>query len=134
MSVYLDYAVELRKDLDVHHNCAETVVLAFKDVTGISEDIITRITSNFGKGMKMGSTCGCLTGCFMVLGLLGIDDQQTISQFVLDFKRTHDGAVICGELLRQSHALGIERKAHCDKLVFETVEYLEKFLRERGLI
>ena len=82
----------------------------------------------------MGSTCGCLTGCFMVLGLLGIDDQQTISQFVLDFKRNHDGAVNCGELLRQSHALGIERKEHCDKLVFETVEYLEKFLRERGLI
>ena len=47
MSVYLNYAVELRKDLDVHHNCAETVVLAFKDVTGISEDIITSITSNF---------------------------------------------------------------------------------------
>ncbi len=134
MSVYLDRAIELRKDIDKHHNCAESVVLSFVPEANISRETAIRVTANFAQGMKMGSTCGVIVGSLMVLGLFGIDDQATINSLIMDFKRNHDGLTTCGELLRKSHSLGIERKAHCDKLVFEGVERLEKILKEKNLI
>lgn len=134
MSIYLDRAIELRKDIDKHHNCAESVVLSFVPEANISRETAIRVTANFAQGMKMGSTCGVIVGSLMVLGLFGIDDQATINSFIMDFKRSHDGLTTCGELLRKSHSLGIERKAHCDKLVFEGVERLEKILKEKNLI
>ncbi len=134
MSVYLDRAIELRKDIDKHHNCAESVVLSFVPEANISRETAIRVTANFAQGMKMGSTCGVIVGSLMVLGLFGIDGQATINSLIMDFKRNHDGLTTCGELLRKSHSLGIERKAHCDKLVFEGVERLEKILKEKNLI
>ncbi len=134
MSIYLDRAIELRKDIDKHHNCAESVVLSFVPEANISRETAIRVTANFAQGMKMGSTCGVIVGSLMVLGLFGIDDQATINSLIMDFKRNHDGLTTCGELLRKSHSLGIERKAHCDKLVFEGVERLEKILKEKNLI
>ncbi len=134
MSIYLDRAIELRKDIDKHHNCAESIVLSFAEEAGIDRDTAMRVTANFGQGMKMASTCGVITGSLMVLGLFGIDDQATVNAFLLDFKKNHEGFTTCAELLRKNHSLGIERKAHCDKLVFEGVERLEKILKEKNLI
>lgn len=134
MSIYLDRAIELRKDIDKHHNCAESVVLSFVPEANIDRETAIRVTANFAQGMKMGSTCGVIVGSLMVLGLFGIDDQATINSFILDFKRSHDGLTTCGELLRKSHSQGIERKTQCDKLVFEGVERLEKILKEKNLI
>ena len=38
----------------------------------------------------------------------------------------------CADLLRRNKELGGERKPHCDALVFEVVELVEKLLRKAG--
>jgi len=84
--------------------------------------------------MKSGLTCGVITGGLMVLGLFGVDDPATTQQLIKDFKARQENMVNCGDLLRANAALGIPRKAHCDKLVFEMVSYVEEILKARGKI
>ncbi len=50
-------------------NCAQTVFSLFANDLGIDEDIVFKITSGFGGGMKRGATCGAVTAAYMVLGL-----------------------------------------------------------------
>ncbi|MDD2229674.1 MAG: C-GCAxxG-C-C family protein [Candidatus Cloacimonetes bacterium] len=50
-------------------NCAQAVVSSFTEETGIDEKTAKKISSCFGGGMRMGATCGALTGALMVLGL-----------------------------------------------------------------
>ena len=52
------------------HNCAQSVLAAFCDETGLDRETALNIAASFGGGMaRMGQTCGALTGAFMVLGL-----------------------------------------------------------------
>ena len=134
MSTFHDKAVELRQDSNVHHNCAESMVLTFSSLTNVSDDIAIKFTANFGKGMKMASTCGVITGGLMVLGLLGIDDQLTVTKYISALKKTHEGHTQCADLLKRAFALGMERKEHCDAMVYEGVEILENILKEKNII
>ena len=53
------------------YTCSQAVVLAFCDLTGLDESIAGKLSSVFGGGMGgMRSTCGAVTGMFMVAGLL----------------------------------------------------------------
>ncbi len=53
------------------YNCAQAVLLAFADLTGIDEDTLARLASPFGGGMgRMREVCGAVSGMFMAEGLL----------------------------------------------------------------
>jgi C_GCAxxG_C_C family probable redox protein len=53
------------------YTCSQAVVLAFCDLTGLDEVTAGKLSSVFGGGMGgMRSTCGAVTGMFMVAGLL----------------------------------------------------------------
>ena len=81
MGKYLERAKELRNDPGVHYNCAQAVLAAFGPDAGLPEEAACRITANFGSGMKMGETCGAVTGGLMALGLYGIEEGATVGGF-----------------------------------------------------
>ncbi len=53
------------------YNCSQSVVAAFSDLTGLSEEISLKVSSSFGAGIgHLRLTCGAVTGMVTVLGLL----------------------------------------------------------------
>lgn len=92
------------------YNCAQSVVVAFCDLTGLTPEYAARMASSFGGGMgRMRETCGAVTGMLLVLGLLyGYDRpgddgakkelytqvQQLAGQF-----REQVGSIVCREIL-----------------------------------
>lgn len=134
MSIYMDRAKKVRAITERHYNCAQSVLVAFHDVIGLDEEQAYRLGSHFGAGMKMGATCGAITGAMMVLGLAGIDDADTLHSVLRSFRERHGGMLDCRDLLAASAKAGVPRKTHCDGLVFEMVDVTEKLLREKGVL
>lgn len=129
MSKYLDRAKELRAIVTPHYNCGQSVVIPFAAKAGLSEEQALGICANFGGGLKRASACGAITGGLVVLGLFGIDDP---AEYYRTLRDSHEGMLDCGELLRKNESLGREKKPHCDALVFECVNLVEKILLDHG--
>jgi len=131
MGKYLERAKELRNDPAVHYNCAQAVLMAFAPDAGVAEEDARRITANFGSGMKMGAVCGAVTGGLMALGLHGVEDGAAIGGFVRAVQDSHRGCLDCRDLLRMNREAGMPQKPHCDGMVYECTELVEKILAER---
>lgn len=93
------------------YNCAQSVAVAFCDVTGQDEKLAARLASPFGGGMgRMREVCGAVSGMLMVLGALyGYDDPcekdgkkqlYTDVQALADKFRAEAGSIICREILK----------------------------------
>ena len=92
-------------------NCAQAVMVAFCDVTGLDEDFAARISCSFGGGMgRMREVCGAVSGMLMVLGHLygyadpGVEDchkaaHYTLVQELAEKFRKEAGSIICREIL-----------------------------------
>ena len=129
MSKEMDRAVELRSRTDIHYNCAQTVLCAFADTLGMSEEEAFKLGSHFGGGMKMGATCGVITSGLMILGMAGKGEVAVAKQYVDGFRERHNGVLNCAELLRINAEKGGTRKPHCDGMVYEAVAALEEMLK-----
>lgn len=93
------------------YNCAQAVVVAFCDVTGLTPDYAARLASSFGGGMgRMREVCGAVSGMLLVAGLLyGYDtpgdDTAKKAHYTLvqnlagEFRNCH-GSMICREILK----------------------------------
>ena len=92
------------------YNCAQSVLCAFDDVTGLDRETSAKLASSFGAGMgRMREVCGAVSGALMVLGIAyGHDDPGDIEAkekhyaLVQDFAarfREKNGSIICRELL-----------------------------------
>ena len=77
------------------YNCAQSVVVAFCDVTGLEKDFAAKMSSSFGGGMgRLREVCGAVSGMLMVLGLLyGYD---TAGDDVSKKKQYQDIQALCG--------------------------------------
>ena len=120
---HLEKARELRARTDRHFNCCQSVLAAFAQDIGLTEEQACSLGEGFGAGMQCGSVCGTLTGALMVLGMKGYDAEQSTA-FLRRFREDH-GDINCAALLKKSHDAGIPRKEHCDGLVFEVVQMLD---------
>ena len=118
----------LRNDPEVHYNCAQAVVCAFAQDCGITEEQAKAVGANFGSGMKMAATCGAVTGGLMVLGLMGVEDGPSVAGFQRAIRDNHSGCLNCADLLRMNKEKGGEKKPHCDAMVYESVELVEKII------
>ena len=74
-------AEELRNAVPVTSNCAQTVMRVYAKEIGLDENLAAAIGSNFGGGMKCGSTCGAITAGYMVLGAKGIESPAVLNEF-----------------------------------------------------
>ena len=93
------------------YNCAQSVAVAFCDVTGLEEKFAARMVSSFGGGMgRIREVCGAVSGMFFVLGLLyGYDtpgDDAAKKRLYTDVQalagkfRESCGSIVCREILK----------------------------------
>lgn len=100
-------AVELFK---MGYNCAQSVVAAFADEYGYTEEQALKMSASFGGGIgRMRETCGAACGMFILAGLeTGCTDAQDrqgkadnyalVQRLAGEFRRKN-GSLICAELL-----------------------------------
>ena len=110
-------------------NCCQSVVLAFKDEIGLSEDALKKASIPFGGGLgRQRLTCGAVSGMCMVIGLLksdGIDKikaYEYVQQACKLFKE-QTGSIICSELLS-------DKKIPCAELCRIATEIAQKICFE----
>lgn len=100
-------AVELFKS---GYNCSQSVVAAFADLYGFSEEQALRMSASFGGGIgRMRQTCGAACGMFLLAGLqtgaVRADDREgkshnyAVVQQLAEKFRAENGDLICGNLL-----------------------------------
>lgn len=127
-------------------NCAQSVLAAKSDLTGISVTDSLKIATGFGAGMaKMQQTCGAVTGAYMVIGALhgrvNPDDEASrdktyglIEKFNRCFIELHS-SLNCRELLgvdlnSQEGIEEAERKGYFDSRCVKFVQDAENILDE----
>ena len=93
------------------YNCAQSVAVAFCDVTGLDEKFTARMVSSFGGGMgRIREVCGAVSGMFFVLSYLygydtpGDDDRKKelytqVQELAAGF-RAECGSIVCREILK----------------------------------
>lgn len=103
----IEKAVELFKS---GFNCSQSVVAAFADMYGFSEEQALRMSASFGGGIgRMRQTCGAACGMFLLAGLEkgAIDGKDRegkganyalVQELAEEFKK-RNGSMICAELL-----------------------------------
>ena len=127
MSKYVRRTEQYRSDPSVHYNCAQAVLVTYAAECGISEGKAFQLGAHFGGGMKMGATCGAITGALMVIGMLGGGD-DAYRAFMKIMRDNHDGVTDCAGLLKKNAEAGGSKKEHCDGMVYEAVEAVAKVM------
>ena len=107
----MDHAETARTLFLQGYNCAQAVVCAFDDVTGLDRETSARLASSFGGGMgRLREVCGTVSGALLVLGLLlgyadpkdmqaKTDHYHLVQEYARRFKELN-GSIICRELLK----------------------------------
>ena len=141
--------VQAAQHHDAGYNCSQSLVIAFCDELGLSQEMAARVAAGFGGGMRHGGTCGCVTGALMVLGLkygqVGASDQETkkkayalVQEFQKRFAQKH-GSIVCKELL--GHNIGTEEgmqcikekgllQSRCNTFIADAITLLEEMIEE----
>lgn len=109
------------------YNCAQSLLAAYHEALGVDEETARNMGNFFGGGMMHGATCGAISATFMILGAKGIP-RTVASQRLKDFREKHKDTN-CVNLLTMSKEAGIDKKQHCDGLIFEAAEFLDEVLK-----
>lgn len=126
---HMEEVKELRAITEPHYNCAQSLLVPFSDVTGMTREKAMELGFLFGGGMHHGSICGTLTAAYMILGMAGFGKEEAAA-LLRSFKEKH-GSDMCRDLLAQSAKAGIVKKQHCDGLVYEMCSCLDSLLSSR---
>jgi len=91
------------------YNCAQSVVCAFHDECGLSEDAALKVSGGFGGGMgRKQEVCGAVTGGIMILGLRRdratrgspvTEDLFRATREFMDGFAARNGSYLCRDLL-----------------------------------
>lgn len=107
----MDHSVYAAELFCKDYNCAQALMVAFCDVTGLEPDAAARLSSSFGGGMgRMREVCGAVSGMLMVAGYLygyniPCDDKtkkehyQLVQELAGKF-REEVGSIVCREILK----------------------------------
>ena len=129
-------------------NCAQSVVMAFRDLTGLSESESARLASSFGGGLgRMREVCGAVSGMAIVAGILyGYDNPKVIGASAAHYARVQElanafrarnGSIVCRELLGGAAATAptpeartaeYYKKRPCAELVGDAAEILDEYI------
>lgn len=129
-------------------NCAQSVVIAFGDLTGLGEKESARLASSFGGGLgRMREVCGTVSGMAIVAGILyGYDDptipgavqsHYALVQTLAGAFREKNGSVVCRELLGDRSAIRTSpdartaeyyKKRPCLELVGDAADILDDYI------
>ena len=129
-------------------NCSQSVLAAYAEQFGLTEERALKVAGGFGGGMgRMAETCGAVTGAIMVIGLKfasttpgDIQGKENAYSVVREFVHRFKGrnvAVLCRELLDCdiSTPEGMKRaqqekliKKCCPKLIQDAAEILDQLI------
>ena len=127
-------------------NCGQSVLLAFTDVTGFTEEQSMALASGFGGGLRCGGICGVVNAAAVVLGMAypstlenGPAGKKRSSELTKAFQQRFTERfrqLNCRELLADRELVGTELAQelgvtqHCRILVVSGVELLDELLAE----
>ena len=127
------------------YNCSQAVVLAFADLIGMDEKLLTRVTSSFGGGMgRLREVCGAVSGMFFVAGTAGQQEKaahyERIQELAGEY-RAVNGSIVCRELLGlatsgadqptpELRTAEYYKKRPCGQLVMLAATILESYIKE----
>lgn len=127
-------------------NCGQSVLLAFTDVTGFTEEQSMALASGFGGGLRCGGICGVVNAAAVVLGMAypstlenGPAGKKRSSELTKAFQQRFAERfrqLNCRELLADKELVGTELAQelgvtqHCRILVVSGVELLDELLAE----
>lgn len=134
------------------YNCAQAVVVAFSDVTGLEDAFAAKMVSSFGGGMgRMREVCGAVSGMFFVLGhLYGYNtpgDEEKKKALYVEVQalaakfRERCGSIVCREILKNppSDPNPSPRTAEyykvrpCARMVKEAADLMDEFIAAHPL-
>ena len=132
-------------------HCSQSVLAAFADECGLTEEKALKLGACFGGGMRKGEVCGACTGALMVLGAVyGQSDSSDIDSRMLANKVNDEmmerfaekcGSYICNDLLKCdiSTPEGAEYARDnnlftefCPVMVANAVDILEEIIKENS--
>ena len=133
--------------------CAQSVLSAFADKCGLTEEQALKLGACFGSGMRKAEVCGACTGALMVLGALyghcDENDQEhkqhskKISAEMMDKFAEKMGSCICRDILgcdisteegvKTARANNLFTEL-CPKAVANAVDILEEIISENNNI
>ena len=131
-------------------NCAQAVLAAFCDVTGLEPEFAKKLSCGFGGGVgRLREVCGAVSGMIMAADLLygytdpGEDDihkkeYYTLVQELCEAFRKETGSIICRELLDNppSDPAPCPRTAEyyaqrpCARFVMQAARILDDYIKE----
>ena len=149
MNDHASYAAEL---FEKGYNCAQAVVVAFCDKTGLEEKAAAAMASSFGGGMgRLREVCGAVSGMFLVAGILyGYDTPgddvskkahyQRLQEMAAAF-RQEAGSIICREILKNPpsdptptpRSPEFYKMRPCTRMVYLAGEILEQYILEHPI-
>lgn len=103
-------AEQARKYFTEGYNCAQSVFLAYRDISGLDTKSAATIAAPFGGGMgRLREVCGAVSGMTLVAGFLypnfdpsdsqSKKDNYAAVQSLAEEFRKENGAIVCRELL-----------------------------------
>ncbi len=138
-----------RRAMEYHKrgfNCGQSVLEAFRDLTGLTEDQCRRIATGLGGGFRCGDICGAASGAVLVLGMLHPHNTEDMAQkaetakivkeFVARFSAQFQDKLDCRDLLPAKGLQGVPEvtalgaSKHCETLIISSVAILCDYLEE----
>ena len=145
----MDHGIKAAELFLQGYNCAQAIVVAFSDVTGLDESFSARMSSSFGGGMgRMREVCGAVSGMLMVAGLLygydvSGDDRIKMEHYALvqDLAgqfREQVGSIVCREILKNPpsdpkptpRTAEFYAKRPCARMVLLAGQILDRYIAE----
>lgn len=142
-----------KKNFESGCNCAQAVLLAFSDRTGLDEATAMKLSASFGGGMgRLREVCGAVSGIFMAAGMIYGDDHipsqenkaahyKRIQSLAAQFKEKN-GSYICRELLDgvpvsqdsapEERTEQYYKKRPCGELCAIAAQILDEFLQQEN--
>lgn len=134
------------------YNCSQSVVAAFADLYGFTEEQAFRMAASFGGGIgRMRQTCGAACGMFLLAGLetgaVRGEDREgkgrnyaVVQQLAEEFRK-ENGSIVCAELLGldkngkklpmpEERTEEYYRKRPCSMMVETAARIFARFLEE----
>ena len=134
-------------------NCAQAVLCAFEEETGLDHKTAMMLSSSFGGGMgRLREVCGAVSAMFLVLGYVrgysapdDFDGKKQLYAEIQELAATFEskyGSIVCRELLKGvSHTNGkvpeerteeYYKKRPCGEQIEYAAKILHEFLEARG--
>lgn len=138
------------------YNCAQSILVAFRDELGIDKDTAAMIACSFGGGMgRLREVCGAVSGMFLVAGMaVGYSDPKNsdakrkhyelVQSLAEEFRNIH-GNIVCRELLGltlngadspvpEERTAEYYKKRPCKEIIGDAAAILDKLIYKKGAV